>query len=226
MGLSATDEKTQIDKAVNTARDRVLIDTGCYITSESITVSTMTAVTSLNGTVTDYQLPVEVLEITDMYMETSGWNPRLDRVSVPDLIEHRRMSMPADSPTQIYALAGANLLMFWPLPSTTDVLEMYYVPVPTDLSADTDDPSTLTLGGIPKQLHEAIFLYACSKLASADDDQTSAQGQRYLDDYDKELMRYHKLLRKRGGIRNQRAVVNDKRRRQRFHDNSTYYSGS
>lgn len=227
LGLSNTlsTEQPKMDKEINKARDRVLIDTGCYVNAESITISTLTAVASLNGAVTDYQLPVEVLEIVDMYLQTSGWNPRLDRVSIPDLVEYRRMSLPANSPTQVYALAGANLLMFWPLPSTTDVIEMYYIPVPTDLSSGTDDPSTLSLGGIPKQLHEAIFYAAAKKLASYDDDQTSAQGQRYSDWYDKEITRYHKLLRRRGGIRNQRAVPGGSNRRRPFHDNSIYYSG-
>lgn len=218
-------EQPQIDQAVNEARDKVLIDTGCYVSAETITISSLTAVSSLNGTVTDYQLPVEVLEIVDMYMATSGWNPRLDRLEIPELIEYRRMSMPANSPTQVYALAGANLLMFWPLPSSTDQIEMYYIPVPNDLATGTDDPSTLALGGIPKQLHKAIFYAACMDLASSDDDQTSAQGQRYSDWYDKELTRYKKLLRKRGGIRNARAVPGGKNRRRPFHDNSTYYSG-
>lgn len=219
-------ECTDVDRWINEARDRVLMDTGCYVTAETLTVSGLTAVSSLNGAVTDYQLPTEVLEIVGMYMQTSGWNPKLDRVSVPDLIERRRMSLPSGSPTQVYAFAGANLLMFWPLPATTDVIELYYIPVPTDLSAASDDPSTLAKGGIPKQLHKAIEFWACECGASYDDDQTSAQGQRYRDAYDKEITRYKKFLRERGGLRNARAVVNGGGRRTRpFHDNSTYYSG-
>lgn len=229
LGLAANADGTgaecgDVDIWINQARDRVLMDTGCYVTAESLTISNLTAVTSLNGAVTDYQMPTEALEIVGMYIQSSGWNPRLDRVSVPELIERRRLSLPSGSPSQVYALAGANLLMFWPLPASTDVIELYYIPVPTDLSAQAHDPSSTTYGGIPKQLHRAIQYWACAEGASYDDDQTSAQGQRYRDDYDKEITRYKKFLRERGGLRNARAVVNGGQRRRPLHTNDIYYS--
>jgi hypothetical protein len=116
--------------------------------------------------------------------------------------------------------------MFWPLPGSTDVIELYYIPVPAAMSASSDDPSTASLGGIPKQLHYAIEFWAESRGASYDDDQSSAQGARYQQNYKDELTRYKKFLRERGGIRNQRAVVNDKRRNRSFHDNSIYPANS
>jgi hypothetical protein len=230
LGLAASADGTgaecpDVDNWINQARDRVLMDTGCYVTAESLSISSLTAVTSLNGAITDYQMPTEALEIVGMYLQSGGWNPRLDRVSVPELIERRRLSLPSGSPTQVYALAGADLLMFWPLPASTDVIELYYIPVPTDLAAQTDDPSNATYGGIPKQLHKAIQYWAFAEGASYDDDQSSAQGQRYRDDYDKEIARYRKFLRERGGLRNARAQVNGGKRRRPLHDNSTYYSG-
>ena len=230
LGLAASADGTgaecsDVDTWINQARDRVLMDTGCYVTAESLTISSLTAVTSLSGAVTDYQMPTEALEIVGLYIQSSGWSPRVDRVSVPELIEARRLSLPSGTPTQVYALAGADLLMFWPLPASTDVIELYYIPVPTDLSQQAHDPSNTTYGGIPKQLHTAIKYWACAEGASYDDDQSSAQGQRYRDDYDKEITRYRKFLRERGGLRNQRATVNGGRRRRPFHDNSTYFSG-
>lgn len=226
---NAATEQPYIDKWVNQARDRVLMDTGCYVTAESLAVSSLTQVSSLSGAIVDYTIPTEALEIVDLYIVSSASsipNVAVDRVSVPDLIEKRRISLPTGSPSQFYALGGANLLMFWPLPASTDVIELYYIPVPTDLSSDTHDPSTTTYGGIPKQLHKAIEFWACAEAADEDDDQSSAQGERYRQLYMAELTRYHKFLRKRGGIRNQRAVVNDTRRRpRRFHSNDVYYSG-
>ena len=56
-------ECSDVDNWINQARDRVLMDTGCYVTAESLTISGLTAVTSRNGAVTDYQMPIEVLEI-------------------------------------------------------------------------------------------------------------------------------------------------------------------
>lgn len=218
-------ENTQVDQWINRGVERVLMDTGCYVTSESLTVSSLTAVTSLGGTVTDYQFPTEILEITAMYIQSSsGIGPALKRVAVPDLVDMRRLSLPTGSPVTSYALAGADLLMFWPSPASTDVIEMYYIPIPTALSASGDDPSTATNGGIPKQLHLAIKWWACVEGASYDDDQSSAQGQRYMDWYNQELSRYHKFMRLRGGKRNQRAKVNSPGRPRAFHTNDIYYS--
>jgi hypothetical protein len=231
LGLDANADGTGtecglVDNWLNEGVTRVLMDTGCYVTSESLTVSSLTSVSSLGGMIVDYQMPTEVLEIVDLYLASGGTNYRLDRASVPEIIERRRLSIPSNSPVQVYALAGADLLMFWPLPGSTDVIELYYIPVPAAMSASSDDPSTASLGGIPKQLHYAIEFWAESRGASYDDDQSSAQGARYQQNYKDELTRYKKFLRERGGIRNQRAVVNDKRRNRSFHDNSIYPANS
>jgi hypothetical protein len=217
---SAT-EQPDIDIWVNKGVVRVLTDTHCYVTATSVTASSLTAV----GSTGDYLIPTTFLEIVDMFITSGGTNYRLERLTVPDLVERRRVSNPIGSPTMCYALAGANLLMFWPNPSSADVLSVYNVPIPTALSATGDDPSVAANGGIPIQLHEAIEFYACFKGASYDDDQSSAQGQRYHDLYDREITRYTKLIRRRGGQRNPRAVVNDTKRRRAFHTNDVYTSG-
>lgn len=164
-----------------------------------------------------------MLEIEELYFTSSAY--LLERLSVPALLQKRLTGSPS-SPVLYYALAGANMLQFYPTPTTTDTLTAYYIPTPNALSGPTDDPSSATLGGIPVQLHEAIEFYACFKGGSYDDDQSSSQGQRYHDLYDKEIARYHKVLRRKGGQRNARAAVGGTQRRGRLHDNSVYYSGS
>jgi hypothetical protein len=216
-GLSATDEKQEIDDALNVAVQRVLEDTHCFVKRVDYT--------GFDGTSVDYTLDSTILEIEEIYLTSGGTRYALERVSVPGLIEKRRVGLPGGSPTSHYAVTGANLMMFWPAPGANDTLTVYEVPTPTALSGPTDDPSSTSptnFGGIPQILHEAIFFYACSRAASYDDDQTSAQGQRYRDWYDKEIVRYRTILRKKGGDRNARAVVNDKRRRRPFHTNDVY----
>jgi len=214
-GLSATDEKTTIDDALNVAVQRVLEDTHCYVKK--------TDYTGFDGVSGDYTLDAAILDIVELYLtSSSATRYALARVSVSELIERRRVSVASGSPTSFYAVTGDNLMMFWPGPGTGDTLSVYSVPVPTALSVATDDPSTNANGGVPQILHEAIFFYACSRCASYDDDQTSAQGQRYSDWYDKEITRYHKILREKGGDRNARAIVNEKRRRRAFHTNDIY----
>jgi hypothetical protein len=214
LGLSVTNEKTTIDDAINVAVQRVLEDTHCYVKE--------TDYTGWDGTSQNYTLDSAILEIVEVQLSSSGVTYPLERLSIIDLLERRRQGQTSGSPVRYYAMSGANLLMFYPAPGTGDTLVVYNVPVPTALSGSTDDPSTTTYGGVPTILHRAIFYFACSELASYDDDQTSAQGQRYRDWYDKEITRYRMILRKRGGTRNARAVVNDKRRRRISHDPSTY----
>jgi hypothetical protein len=219
LGLDATNEKTTIDDAINVAVQRVLEDTHCYVKKIDYT--------GFDGTDGDYVLDDTILEIIELYISSGSTQYQLTRVSVPELIERRRVSVASGSPTSFYAETGANLMMFWPAPTADATLTLYHVPVPTALSGGTDDPSVTTptnFGGIPTILHRAIFYFACSELASYDDDASSAQGQRYRDWYDKEIIRYQKILRKKGGDRNARAIVNEKRRRRAFHTNDIYPS--
>lgn len=217
LGLNTTNEKTTIDDALNQAVQRVLEDTHCYVKRTDYTGN-------WDGSSQDFTLDAAILDIVEVQLTSTGVTYPLERLSIIDILERRRTGQPSGSPTRFYAVSGANLLMFYPAPGSNDTLTVYNVPVPTAMSSGTDDPSSTTYGGVPTILHEAIFLYACAKLASYDDDQTSAQGQRYRDWYDKEIVRYREILRKRGGTRNARAVVNDKRRRRVNHDNSVYPS--
>jgi hypothetical protein len=219
LGLDPVNEKTIIDDSVNVAVQRVLEDTHCFVTSENINVSSLSTRGAIAG---DYDLPPEILEVVEIYTTSGGTIYTLERLGEVALIQKRRVSNPSGTPSMFYATSGANMLMMWPTPASTDVLTVYYVPLPTALSGPTDDPSTTTIAGVPQILHEAVFLFACSRGASYDDDQSSAQGQRYRDWYDKEIIRYKTIIRKRGGERNARAIVNDKRRRGRFHDNSIW----
>jgi hypothetical protein len=214
LGLDAVNEKTTIDDALNVAVQRVLEDTHCYVTSSNAT--------GWDGTSEDYTLDSRILDIIEVQLASSGVTYPLERLSVVDLLERRRTG--SGTPASYYCVSGANLLMFSSPPGSGDTMNIYYIPVPTSLSSSTDDPSSTTYGGVPSILHEAVFFYACSRLASYDDDQSSAQGQRYRDWYKEEITRYKEIIRKRGGTRNARAVVNEKRRPRLSHLNDVYPS--
>jgi hypothetical protein len=126
----------------------------------------------------DYNLDTGILAIEDIYATSSGSNFRLSRKSSTDLINLRLFSV-TTSPAQMYALSGANLIMLYPAPLTSDVLTVYYVPRPTALSGATDDPSSLTLGGIPSEFHYGLELYMMWKAAGAFDDESSSNGETY-----------------------------------------------
>lgn len=202
---------------------KVLEDTHCYVKSQSFTA--LSAV-PFDGTTTDFTFDSGILEIVDAYFTSSGVNYRLDRVSVNELIERKRVSVPSGTPTMYVAVNGENMLQFWPAPGSGDSLMVWFVPIPTALSASSDDPSVNANGGVPKYMHKAIEYWACAEAADYDDDQSSAQGQRYRDDYNLEIVRYRKHMRRRGGNRNQRARVNETRRPRPYHTNDIWPSGS
>jgi hypothetical protein len=210
-------EQPDIDRWVNEGVTRVLLDTQCYIKE--------TVYSNFDGTSVDYTIDPAILEISDLYISSGGTNYPIERLGVPDLINRRRQSAPTNTPTLAYALAGANLLMFWPAPSADAQMSVWYLPVPTALSASSDDPSTTTLGGIPTQLHKAIEYWACKEGAEQDDSVSKQQGKLFMDNYTAEITRYQKFLRRRGGLINQRAEVNAKRRLRVPHTNDIYWSG-
>jgi hypothetical protein len=146
--------------------------THCYIKSEAI---------SLTAGTSDYDLQStnkEILAIEDIYTTSAGSNYRMKRLSTTDLLNLRLYSVNS-SPTAMYALGGANLLMLYPTPLTADTLTFYYVPRPTALAAGTDDPSSVTLGGIPSEFHYGLELYMQWKAADAFDDESSSSGETY-----------------------------------------------
>lgn len=146
--------------------------THCYIKSETIT---------LTANVGDYDLQStnpEILAIDDLYLSSGGTNFRVRRESTTDIL-NLRMYQVVTAPVQRYALSGANLLMVFPTPIQADVFTVYYVPRPTALASGTDDPSSVTLGGIPKEYHYGLELYMQWKAGDAFDDESSSSGETY-----------------------------------------------
>ena len=147
----------------------MLLRTHCYVASTTIT---------LTANVGDYTLSSTILAIEDIYLTSGGANFRVRRLSTTDLINLRLFSV-TSAPIQMYAVAGANLLLVYPTPLQADTLNIYYIPRPTALSSGSDDPSDSTHGGIPSEYHYGLELYMMWKAADAFDDASSGQGETY-----------------------------------------------
>jgi hypothetical protein len=61
--------------------------------------------------------------------------------------------------------------------------QLYAVPRPPAMTDDADRIEDEQWGGIPPDFQDAVELYACSKLASRSDDQTSGMGGTYWMNY-------------------------------------------
>lgn len=178
VGLDSTAagaDETLLDGWVNEAVLDILLETRCYVTS---------AAADLTADEGDYTLHTNILHVVDSFNEMGGNRYRLCQVTPQEILDLRVSSnAQAASPVTHFAVAGDNLLMVYPTPSSDEQLTLYYVPRPTVMSGATDDPSNTTYGGIPSQFHRAIVRYAEAEAADYRDDKSSGQGDRYRADY-------------------------------------------
>lgn len=126
----------------------------------------------------DYSLDAGILAIEDIFLSSGSANFRVSRKATTDLL-NLRLFTTTSAPIQMYALAGANMLMVYPTPLQADVFTIYYVPRPTALSGPTDDPSVVANGGIPSEFHYGLELYMQWKAGDAFDDESSSSGESY-----------------------------------------------
>lgn len=209
-GSVAGTELTLLDGYINEAVEQILLRT--KVNKKTATV----ALTSGQG---DYTLDPIMLAFDDMWIAPAGgstWMPMLEPVDSWDIRSMRNVSPTVATPTKYYAFEG-NVIMLYPNPGSGDVLHIVYVPRPTAMSSTSHDPSIAPYGEIPSEFHHLIESYAKWKTADYADDQSSQQGQAYMQLYEQGLAMMKSLLNRKGGIRTGYAKVGNKRNRwQRF----------
>lgn len=161
-----------------------------------------TAALSLTADQYIYELDTEILAMKGLWIApASGTNYVLDPRSVEDILYMRTLVTPG-YPPMYYALEGQNILMLHPAPqSSSDVLHIMYVPRPTALSATSDAPSSTANGGIPSEFHPVIEDYAKWKAADFVDDESTKNGQEYLQSYLAGVTNAKMLVNKKAGVR-------------------------
>jgi hypothetical protein len=197
----------------------ILLKTGCYVTSATMTETSGTG---------DYTLDTGIMRVKGWQWSDGSTYSQPERVPIDVLLALRGNNSASTTwPASFYAVAGANLLMVYPTPAASDTITVYYTPVPTAMSSGSHDPSSATYGGIPVGFHPAIEQYMLWKLASADDDESSGQGERYRIAYEGQqgdggwIKTIRKYTLMHGG-KPSRVRVNGRRRPFVQHDNSRY----
>lgn len=154
----------------------------------------------------DANLSQNVLQLLNIRIAPStGGSILPERTTAQEILRMRAAT--GSGSTRYYALQGNDLLMFYPDLAITDVVTVYYVPKPTEMSAAGNDPSTDTYGGIPVQYHDALEFYACWRMGSYDDDSSSQMGLSYLALYREEVKQCIKEIRGKGGRSLGRVVI-------------------
>ena len=156
-------------------------------------------ITATPGAVSEYALAATVLDIVDLAVTGQVSDPL--RATPAQVRRYLRGSASSSGTVQHYALAGSNMLLFYPTLGAATVIDMLVVPAPTAMTDGAHDVTSATYGGIPDDYAYLVELYAKAKLASFRDDQTSAQGQRYRDEYREGVAEARKELQFKGGHR-------------------------
>lgn len=193
LNVDDVDELALIDGWVN--------DGVCYIVGEGQTRVT-SATAALEADEGDYELDTNILRILWIQAASNGEGDELEQVGPTEIHRRRLATATTTSASYLYAVDGANLLMLYPIPAAADVLTIYYVPRPASLSAAIDTPTE-----IPAEFHYLVTLYALLNAGDYDDDQSSAQGERYQQKLDAGVKRMRSRINRKRGRRLARATV-------------------
>lgn len=179
-----TQFRASVAAKVGVIDDQDILD--AWINEGCVDFLLQTRVKVKSGTVTltagepDFEIDTDILLMEDAYIVGADQNYPMTPVGVHDILEMRQTLVAVGTGPLFYAMAGSNLMMLHPTPTAAVQLRIYYVPRPVVLAVGSDTPSE-----IPAEFHKAVEWYAAAEAADADDDQSSAQGQRYRDEYEK-----------------------------------------
>lgn len=199
LNVDDADELALIDQWVNEGVE--------YVVAEGQTkVASTTA--DLQANQGDYELDTNILRILWIQTATSGGSTaELEQIGPTEILRRRLTASDSSSPSYLYAVDGANLLMLYPIPAGADVLTIYYVPRPATLANPGDTPDE-----IPSEFHRIVTLYVLWRGADYDDDQSSAQGSRYKQQLDEAITGMRSRINRKRGRRMARATVSRRRR--------------
>lgn len=136
MRLEPADDLQKVKDWLNQVYAQVCVETEANVVSATMTLTSGSS---------SYTLPTGVMRIKDMFVTPVGgsqWAP-LRAVTLNRMLQMRQSSGGApvvQGSVTHYALLGLSELEVFPTPSAADVITIYYVALPTALSADADVP--------------------------------------------------------------------------------------
>ena len=135
LGLDSTNDLAKVKDWINQVYAEVCVQTEAL---QACGTATLTANQA------NYTMPSQILRIKSMAIQSSGqtdYGPPLRQVSQDHMIQLRQNSgstaVSSGSSTH-YAIVGLNRFELWPTPVAADTIKVYYVYLPTALSANSD----------------------------------------------------------------------------------------
>lgn len=137
--LDATNDLTNVKDALNEAYTEAAVETEALQTSATM---------QLTANTSTYTLPAAVSRIRYItgasVSSPTSYGPPLDATDLDEIIGLRQTAAYAATNSGLatkYALLGLSQFEVWPTPSANDWLLIYYVYLPTPLSANGDLPA-------------------------------------------------------------------------------------
>lgn len=184
---SGSDEQLLMVDWANAAVIDVLLETHCHVElgDQALTIGT-----------SDYRIDATIMAVDDRTIQANV-SP-LQVISIEEMYDLRRGL--AVSYPEVTRLAGqGDLLMVWPAPTAATTISYVYVAKPTAMSADANDPSASTYGGIPEEHHPCLLAYMRWRAALYDERRVPHTPNDYRTFYDQELARVKKHVRRHLG---------------------------
>lgn len=154
----------QFDLSPSIGDDRDLIDQWINQTvldfSRRAKINLQMATIALTVDVGDYELSQDILAFDDVWIDPASGNPTwlLQAVDSSEIQRMRRLEGAVSHGVMYYALEGENLFMIYPnAESSSDELNMMYVPKPAAFTDQDESPADATLGRIPDEYHYTLL---------------------------------------------------------------------
>ena len=132
VGLDVTADDTLLTSWLNQAYEDIVLRTHCKVRPAGITLTAGTD---------SYSLPSQAMVILEPYQSSSGRSGLMKPTDLTEIVRKRTLQSSTSGSILYYVLMG-DLLELFPVPSTGDTLNLWYVPRPTAMSTGSDTPRT------------------------------------------------------------------------------------
>lgn len=194
--VAGSDELILLQEWFNEGIIDVLLRTHCFVDIGDM---------QLQVGVTDYRVDTSILALVGKKITSQNQGFEFQVVTLEEIIE-RNLAAYATN-TTVSAIAGRGTLMIVsPAPTYVDTIRFYYVPRPTQVAADGTttndgiDPSAVTYGGIPTEMHLCVEYYMLWRGAEYDDKKAPMSPKDYETAYEGLCKDARKNDRKKWGI--------------------------
>jgi hypothetical protein len=176
---SGSEEELLMEAWASDGVVEVLLKTHCFVRPANVT---------LQSGVWMYDMDTSILAITDLQLASSG-SGDYERLSMDELRDLNR----AGSTYKAFA-NHFGFFLINPVPTSSDTMSVLYVPKPSRMTSNSNDPSDPQYGAIPTQYHRAIEYYMLWQASEYDEKRLPEIPKDYRQQFEDECA----LVRKRG----------------------------